>query len=300
MRLGLLGIYLLAGCSGAVSDPASAPPPPGPIVVTPSSATAYPGLSTTFSVTGGSGGYAITSDNQGVIASLSTFAGGFTLIPTQVSAETKFNLIVQGSTTVMVPVTIEPLTTAPLTAAPAALSFQGVLPNSCASNIQADVLVFGGTPPYIASQPASFTVNPTVLTTNPGRLTVTAIGCATGDTLAIVDSASHSVSVKLTNALSSVPSTPQAAFALSPATVTLASCADVAHVLLVGGSGRYFAASGNDTVYANVDGTNSGIIRRAVFVPARSPPSAIQVTFSDGATVLPVTVKLESSGNGPC
>ena len=301
LRAGLFAsaLALLGSCSGAVSDPASNPPvTPTPITVTPGSATVYPGIPTSFGVTGGAGpSYVLTSDNQAVIQSLTPFANGFTLVVNPVAAETKFNLVVQDSTrTLNVPITIEPIAVAPLTATPSTLNFQGSTTDSCANNISADILVFGGVPPYVVSQPASFNVNPSVLTLNPGRVTVSPIACGTDQSVAILDSAGQSVTVKLNNAPGTgTPTTPQ--FALTPSTITLAGCGDVALIALSGGSGKYIASSGALAVSATVNG-NIGQIRR-VSGFNQAPPQ-VQVYFSDGALALPVTVNLSAQARGPC
>lgn len=191
-------------------------------------------------------------------------------------------------------VSLAPSSNAPLNAQPSTIVFQGLAPNTCASGIPADVIVFGGRPPYLISQPGSFLVSPTIVTQNGGRFTVTATGqCTAGSQIAVVDANGATVSVTASNALSDVPPptpTPTTPFSLSPTAVSLNSCTDSASVLLIGGSGSYVAASGNSAVSVTVSG-GTGTIRRAS--PSGAPGTAsVTVTFSDGQSTEDVTVTL--------
>jgi hypothetical protein len=291
----LLALFL-AGCSGAVSDPANNPAPPvvPALAVTPISATAYPGVPTTFFVSGGTGPYTVVSDNQAVIPNPNVSNGAFTVTPNAVTAQTELTLALRDATsTKSIPVTVEP--TAKLTANPAALAFQGNAPGTCASAIAGDVLVYGGVPPYVATQPPGFTVNPSVLTSSPGRLTIFANGvCSAGAQVSIVDAIGSTASVTVSNALSATPAPTVTDIAAAPTTVTLTGCTDTAHIALAGGSGHYFAVSGSSWVYANVDGLNTGIITRAQYPAAQqgTPPASVPVVFSDGSSTVQITVNL--------
>lgn len=200
-------------------------------------------------------------------------------------------------------VSIAPSSNAPLNAQPSTIVFQGLAPNTCASGISADVIVFGGRPPYLISQPGSFRVSPTVVTQNGGRFTVTATGqCTAGSQIAVVDANGATVSVTASNALSDVPPptpTPTTAFTVAPTNVTLNACGAQTQVLLLGGTGNYLAASGDPAIVAVRDGT----IRRPIRPPAEAvtPGSAtVTVTFSDGVTTQDVTVTLSGTALGPC
>ncbi|HET7729723.1 MAG TPA: hypothetical protein VFK48_06790 [Usitatibacter sp.] len=198
-------------------------------------------------------------------------------------------------------VTVAPGSNAPLNAQPNTIVFKGVAANTCASGISADVIVFGGRPPYLISQPGSFQVAPTIITSSPGRFTVTAIGqCSAGSQIAVVDGNGATVSVNASNTLSDVapPAAPTpVAFSIAPTQVTLNSCTDTASVSLVGGSGNYYATSGSSQVYAAVNGT-TGIIRRAGTGAATTP---VNVAFSDGQSNREVVVTLSGLAlTGPC
>ena len=185
---------------------------------------------------------------------------------------------------------------APLNAQPSTLTFKGVAADTCASGVSADVIVFGGLPPYQISQPTAFVVSPIVIDRNGGRFTVTATGqCTTATQIAVVDSVGRTVTVTASNQLSDA--TPPSALSVSPTLVSLGSCNDSATVALIGGSGTYFAASGNSGVNASASGA-TGVIRR-VDGPAPNTTS-VQVAFSDGSTSRTVTVELNGEAAGAC
>lgn len=202
---------------------------------------------------------------------------------------------------------IAPSSNAPLNAQPATITFQGVAANTCASGISADVIVFGGRPPYQISQPGSFNVSPTVVTSSGGRFTITAIGqCSAGSAIAVVDSSGATASVTASNALSAVtpPDPVEPAFEVSPRTVTLNSCQAVGNFALTGGEGTYFAASGNTAVNLVVTGSVASAQRAAgsgTLIPT-PPATTVTVvgTLSDGKTPKTVNIILSGPGLGPC
>ena len=199
-------------------------------------------------------------------------------------------------------VTIAPVSNAPLNAQPGTIAFQGTTPQTCASGISADVIVFGGRPPYLISQPGSFTVSPAVVTQSGGRFTVTANGqCSAGSQIAVVDQLGATVTVTASNALSAVPvPTPPTptAFSVGPSEVTLNECGAEATVNLVGGTGSYFSSSGNPSVGTRVNG-NTGFITRLRGTPAPGPGTA-KVNFTDGRSNQDVTVNFTGNAAGPC
>ena len=414
---------LVASCSGSV-DSAPSTGSPTAIVISPSSATLFSDLPTTFVVTGGNGSYIITSSNQAVVPLAGAVnASSFTIVPNAVAQETPVTLTVRdtgtaaaatatltvrprtisnvvtvtpsasqsaacgtavcsggdaevrvvlaqdgiplvgrqvrfdvvsgdvriitspagsaetlatsGTTTTddtgtarmrirvlndassqtallqvtdlssgftqRTSVTIAPASNAPLNAQPGTIVFQGTTPQTCASGISADVIVFGGRPPYLISQPGSFTVTPTIVTNSGGRFTVTANGqCSAGSQIAVVDGLGATVTVTASNTLSAVPvPTPPTptAFSVAPTQVTLNSCTQSATVNLVGGTGGYFASSGNPAVTSSVNG-NTGFIRRA----SGPGPGATEarVAFSDGRSNAEVTVTFTGVATGVC
>jgi hypothetical protein len=425
LTLALLSL-VLAACGGGVSGPSAVIG--GPLTITPSVATVYSGLPTTFVVGGGTGSYFITSNDQSIVPNTGLFTSGtISIVPGSVSADTPLTLTLTdnganapatavltvkprtvGNTITVTPsasqsvacgaaicaggdaevkatlsqagvplvnrevrfqvvsgdfriitsapgapevlslegtaftdstgtaririrvlsdagaqtgllqivdvssgftqrasISIAPSSNAPLNAQPNTIQFKGQAANTCSNGISADVIVFGGRPPYQISQPGPFSINPIVVTTSGGRFTVTSTGqCSSGSQIAVVDANGATVTVTASNALSDVvaptPPTPTA-FSASPDAVTLNSCSDVANVVLVGGTGSYFAASGNSAVTASVNGSQ-GAIRRT---PGTGiTPGPVSVAFSDGQTTRQVTVTLTAFGappaNGAC
>ncbi len=198
-------------------------------------------------------------------------------------------------------VTIAPSSNAPLNAQPSTIQFQGTAPGTCASGISADVIVFGGRPPYQISQPGSFSVSPTMVVASGGRFNVGATGqCSSASQIAVVDSNGATVGVTATNLISPVQGTATTAFSVSPQTAKLDTCSDVFNVSLSGGSGSYIAASGNSSVKVIVN-SNIGSISRA---SGPSAPASVTVSFSDGRTVIDVPVTLTGpatmNAQGPC
>jgi hypothetical protein len=209
---------------------------------------------------------------------------------------------VSSGFTQRVAVTIAPSSNAPLNAQPNTIVFQGTTAGSCADHLSADVIVFGGRPPYLISQPGSFGVTPTVVSASGGRFTVNANGqCSGGSQIAVVDQNGATVSVTASNKLSDLPvptptpTTPP--FGVSSSTVSLASCNSIANVTLSGGSGSYFGTSDTTDVLVNVN-TNIGSISMNSPTSGTTVPTPAQVTFSDGQSSTTVTVKLGASITG--
>ena len=433
LALVLCVLGTLAGCgSGAVGSPPSTTPP-GPISITPSTATVFSGVPTTFLVSGGSPPYVVTSDNQSVIAFTPNVAGTtLTIVPGDVATDTTVTMTVRdtaGSTPATATLTVKartlsnvvtitpsasqsaacgtavcaggdaevkvtltqagiPLanrpvrfdvvsgdfliitgssngtettatsgtavtdstgtarirvralngassqtallqitdvssgstlrtsfaiaasTNAALNAQPSELHFTGPDASSCANGISADVIVFGGQPPYSISNPGTFNVNPLILHSSGDRFTVTANGqCTAATRIAIVDASGATVTVNATNELGTAVQTPP--LVVSPTTVQLTSCSDVATVTIGGGQGpgTYFGASGSAAVFVSTAG-NFGFIRRQGGTNALALPtdangnSTVTVSFSDGRSAVPVTVQLigsgANSGRGAC
>lgn len=195
--------------------------------------------------------------------------------------------------------TVAPSSSSPLNAQPDRIAFIGRDSDTCAgSGVAADVIVFGGRPPYSITRPGTFTISPTVLSTSGERFSVIATGqCTSGSPIAIVDSAGNTVTVTATNSVAALNVTTPA-LVVAPQTVTLNACqTQQATVTLAGGLGTYFAASGSTVVDARVEGNTGFISRRAGSGPITNP---VQVGFSDGRSVVQVTVTFEGAGAGPC
>ena len=420
--LAAIALATLASCgSGAVS----APPvtvTPGPISITPETATLYSNLPTTFVVSGGNGSYIVTSSDQAVLPLAGSFSGSqLTVIPQEVAADTAVTLtirdtgtaapvnatltvkprtvsnvvtvtpsasqaavcgsavcaggdaevkvaiarngvpllsrevrfdVVSGdfriinsapgapetlalsgttltdgsgvarirvralndatSQTALLQITdvaggsfqrtsfaIAPSSNAPLNAQPSTISFRSTVGGQCPNNITADVIVFGGRPPYSITQPGPFTVSPTLVTQNGGRFSVTAKGqCSDGSPIAIVDNAGATVTVTASASAPTLITAPT--LAASPTSVTLDSCNTIATIAVAGGVGPpYFATSGHNGITAQPFSQNSVRIARASGSAAITP-SSVTVSVSDGQTVKDITVNLVGAGQGAC
>jgi hypothetical protein len=211
-------------------------------------------------------------------------------------------------------VAIAASTNAPLNAQPNTIRFTGPNSTTCSTGTSADVIVFGGRPPYQISQSTAYTVDPLTVANSGDHFTITSTGqCSQqnvdssgnvtflGTPIAIVDANGGSEIVTVIN--TPAPATPATSpFAVAPGSVTLDSCQSQATVALVGGAGlgHYFAASGSNAVLVDVVG-NKATIRRQVYDPGGTGtgpistgplPSPVNLAFSDGQTTQPVTVTL--------
>lgn len=413
----LAALALVSCGSGAVSAP-STPATPGPLAITPGSATLYSELPTSFVISGGTPPYFVTSSNQAAVPVIGTVTGSsFTVVPNPVATETpvtltltdsasataanatltvrprtvsnvitvtpsasqsaacgtsicaggdaevrvvlsqngvplagrtvrfdvisgEFRIITSapglaealsttGSTltdssgtarmrirvlsdaspqTALLQITdvnsgafqrasvpIAPSSSSPLNAQPDRISFVGPNGSSCANGISADVIIFGGRPPYQVSRPGTFNIDRDTVTASGGRFTITANGqCVGTQPIAIVDNNGATVTVTASNSLgSTLAGTPVVA---TPSTVTLDSCVSIANVVLSGGSGSYLHASGSGALEVRKVSENRFSIQRlSGSAPAASP---VQVGFSDGRTVTSVTVTLSGSAPG--
>jgi hypothetical protein len=209
---------------------------------------------------------------------------------------------VSSGFTQRVAVTIAPSSNAPLNAQPSAILFQGTTAGTCASNLSADVIVFGGRPPYLVSQPGSFQVSPIVVPASGGRFTVTANGqCTAGSQIAIVDQNGATVSVTASNKLSDLPTPtptpPTPPFTASPPNVELTSCSSVGIESLSGGTGNYFGTSNNSDVIVTVNGNIGSItLKSGSNWPTDATANAV---FTDGQKTATVPVKIDMQPS-PC
>jgi hypothetical protein len=113
IALALLAFVGLASCGGAVGPSVS---DPTRITILPATATLYSGLPTTFTISGGTGAYIVSSSNQAIIPVSGAISGSQVIVaPNPVLADTPVTLTVRdtGST---------PLATAALTVRPNTVS----------------------------------------------------------------------------------------------------------------------------------------------------------------------------------
>jgi hypothetical protein len=93
----LLASVVLASCGAGVSGPVPVNDP-NRITILPDTAILYSGLATTFTVSGGTGSYIVSSSNQSVIAVSGTLdRTSFTVIPANVTVDTAVTLTVRDT-----------------------------------------------------------------------------------------------------------------------------------------------------------------------------------------------------------
>jgi len=208
-----------------------------------------------------------------------------------------------GSTTT-VSLSIAPSSNAPLSALPSTISFIGRDSNTCATGFSAEVIVFGGRPPYTITSPGTFIVTPSILTSSGQRFTVTPTGlCTEGSAIAIVDDNGASATVTASNVPGAITTT-SPPLVVSPDTVTLDSCNSIATVIVAGGFAPYFASSSTQAIRTSVaprvgsgGGSTVSIQRRAGSDVSVRPQT---VAISDGRDVKAVEVNLVGTAFGPC
>ncbi len=197
-------------------------------------------------------------------------------------------------------VAVFPVGSVALAAAPATIVFTGLDASTCAMGTSADVIVFGGRPPYQVTRPAAFGVSPTLITASNRTFTVTSTGtCASPQPITIVDANGSSASILVSNLVGPAAAAPPP-FVVSPTEVTLDSCNAQANVTLAGGLGTnayYGSGSSESTPVTAVANGSLGIIRRASGIAVSSP---VQVSFSDGRSSVAVGVTLAGTARGTC
>ena len=116
-------VVLLASCGGGVSAPPAPNPGAGtPLAISPATAEVLAGVPTTFTISGGAGGYTAFSSNAGVLPITSVSGSTFTVTPNAVTADTSVDITVRdvanasATAKVTVKFTGTPLTVTPSTA----------------------------------------------------------------------------------------------------------------------------------------------------------------------------------------
>ena len=201
-------------------------------------------------------------------------------------------------------ISIAPSSNAPLSAQPSTIAFAGRDADSCASGITAEVIVFGGRPPYNISSPGTFIVTPSLLLQSGQRFQVQATGqCTEGSAIAVVDNNGNTVTVTASNVPGAVTQNPPP-LVVSPTSVTLEACDTNATVAVAGGVQPYFATSSHQQVRALVfnrpGGGGTVTITRQKGVSSGPVTSPQTVVVSDGRTTGSVTVNIGPAALGPC
>ena len=135
----LLAPFVIASCgSGGVSGPVPVNDP-SRITILPDTAILYSGLATTFTISGGTGAYIVSSSNQSVVAASGPIARTtLTVIPANVTVDTAVTLTVRDTGTT-------PLATASLTVRPGTVANDiSIIPSSTQGGDCAPALCSGG------------------------------------------------------------------------------------------------------------------------------------------------------------
>jgi hypothetical protein len=185
---------------------------------------------------------------------------------------------------------------------PTAIDYTGPDNAHCAGSTtsapETSVFIFGGAPPYTISNsaPGAFAVNTSVVGASGGSFRVSPQGpCVTSATIAVTDLARRTITVTLSNKLGT--SAPVVALAVTPASVSLATCTQTASATITGGAGTYVAADSSGELTVTVSGSLI-TVKRAAGSPAPSSNS-IPVTVSDGTRTTTLGVNLTGTGAGP-
>jgi hypothetical protein len=184
---------------------------------------------------------------------------------------------------------------------PSSLTFTGPADNTCASSAQANVSIFGGSPPYqVAGGSSGFTVTPTVVGTNGGTFQIFLAStpqCLTNFPIAVTDATGRTITMLLSNQAGS-GSLPPTAVRAEPATLSLLCGAggtpNSATVVIVGGTGTFAASSNHPRVSANAV-QRVVTIRREIADGAVVYPTSALVTVTDGNSSAVVTVTVPAN-----
>jgi hypothetical protein len=188
-------------------------------------------------------------------------------------------------------------------ALPSSITFTGPRIDLCAPSTQnAQIVVFGGSPPYTVSSTSSgFSLSSTIIGASGGNVLVTPNGTCVatpGAPIVIRDSAGRTTTVLASSVVgtAAVPT-----LVVGPTKVTLTTCNQVATVVAAGGTGNYIGNSLSGGVIMLLTSNNLFSIQR---LPGTPSPGAsgivIPMTVTDGVTSVQVDVTLTGLAAGPC
>lgn len=280
----------LASCGGGVSANPSPVVDSPTLTILPATATMYPGLPTTFVLSGGTGAYIVTSNNQAILPISGGVTGrSVTLVPNPVTADTTVTLTLRdtgAATPVTATVTVRPGTlNNDLTVTPSATQSASCSPALC-SGTDAEVRVslsqggiplaargvkfevvsgsftFIESPPFIAHDPPGDTSNVVTATDETGiarvRIRVTA-GAPNQTAQVQVKDLVTGAFRRATFAIAQFNGNTPAFFAL-PSSITLSGPSTVAcstgsaEVAVFGGTPPYTVNGASSAFTVNVNG----------------------------------------------
>jgi hypothetical protein len=226
----------------------------------------------------------VRTDHEGkAIARLRVAIGA----PTQIATYTVTD-VATGATTTRTFIIVQQPVFDQITLLPDEITFTGGLVTECGRGT-ADVVVFGGTPPYTISGAPSLGISPSTVTSSGGTFSITAgrtsPPCPADQTVVVTDSrgAVGTVTVS-TVAGTGTPPTLTAA----PTTIANLTCGTATTVTVIGGAGLT-ASSQHPRVTATISGTTL-TIRRLEGDGATIYPNSGTVTVTDGSSIVTITL----------
>ena len=269
LSAGTVSIFVSDAKGTKLTISVTVPQPAALFTTAQSSITLAAGMVSTYSVSGGTPPYRVTSNNTDVtLATVSGSSGQFLDIKAVAAGGATVQVVDSKGAIVTISVTV-PAPATLFTTAPAALT---LVPGA-----SSDYLITGGTAPYIVNSSNATVVGAVV---SGSKLTISAIA---GGSAPIIISDAKGATISVTVTVSTIPLT-----STSPSTITIASTG-VANVYSVsGGTPPYSARSNNESVaVASVPLGTSGLVITGVSAGA----ATVVVSDSKGAVLnIAVTV----------
>jgi hypothetical protein len=165
---------------------------------------------------------------------------------------------------------------------PDTVNITGPTTETCSSGVITSFFIFGGAPPYTISNtfPQFLGVSPGVVNISGGGFNATTTGaCLSPGIIGITDSAGHTKTVSITNALGSTPPatvTTNIPIVISPSTIPTLTCGASFNVFATGGGTTTQTGTTTTTTPATTLFVSSGRtdILSAVPLPVTVPPAA--------------------------
>ena len=184
---------------------------------------------------------------------------------------------------------------------PDTLTFTGPNNASCASNVSAEAVIFGGVPPYaVSGAGTTFNVSPSVVTYSGGSFGILALGvCTDGLPVVVQDASGHTATVTVANKLGTVA---------APPLVVAPDRRDAGHLPVLGQ--RLDRGRKRDQLHRLVGqqrrlraprGREHGLdLAHAEYAGDLGTSASVTVSVSDGVSTAPITVTLGGEAAGAC
>lgn len=216
--------------------------------------------------------------------------------PTQI-ASYRVTDIMTGATSDFLFVIVQQAPVGDITVLPGGpVTFTGASAGSCGFG-SSDQFIFDGTPPYTINPPANVGVNPTTVTENGGRFTITVgqgapvTACPSGSVI-ILDAQGRLAQVQVT----STPGTTTIPISIAPTPLPTLTCtANATQAAAVGGVGPLQVVSSHPRVNATISGNVLSVLRIGSGDGATIYPTTATLAVTDGATIATVTVTVPAN-----